>query len=719
MRSKSILSILFLTFLFTSVFSQTKYFTNEDVVFNSYSTLAPKRLKQLRWIPNSNSYSFVKNEAGTPALVKGFVRSSKTENILSLENLAEKMSGINLKAPSRFPQISWISENKFQFWKDTTLLEYSVKEKKLKIVNTIPEGAENIQLAPDKKSVAFTIGNNLYFSDKGKIVQITADKNPGIVNGHTVHRVEFGINKGIFWSPKNNYIAFYRKDETMVTDYPVVDFSERPAKCKPVKYPMAGMTSQQVTLGVYNIKTGKKIFLKTGEHSDHYLTCVTWEPSEKFIYVAILNRDQNDLHLIKYDATNGNAVDTLFEEKDSKYVHPEHPLTFLPKYPNKFLWRSQRDGWDHLYLYNTKGKLLRKLTKGNWVVLSVLGFDKNNTHVFFTATKESPIERHLYKVNIWTGKITKLTSGNGVHYTMLNSEGSYFIDLFNSMTVPVITSIFNTEGKKIKTIFKSENPIKGYKLGKTKIIKIKAADGKTDLFMRIIYPVNFDSTKKYPVIDYVYGGPGVQLITNSWPIGRYAFWFQEMAQKGYFVFTVDNRGSTNRGLKFEQATFRHLGTVEIKDQLQGVKYLKQFSYIDTTRFGVFGWSFGGFMTTSLMTRTNAFKVGVAGGAVIDWRYYEVMYTERYMDTPQANPEGYKEASLLNYVSNLKGKKLLLVHGTSDVTVVWQHTLMFAKKAADLNIPLDYYPYVGHHHGVVGKDALHLYNKITNYFLDNL
>jgi dipeptidyl-peptidase-4 len=234
----------------------------------------------------------------------------------------------------------------------------------------------------------------------------------------------------------------------------------------------------------------------------------------------------------------------------------------------------------------------------------------------------------------------------------------------------------------------------------------------------MILPTDFDSTKKYPVIVYVYGGPHAQEVNNIFGSGRYFTWFYLMAQKGYIVFTLDNRGSANRGLEFEQATFRHLGTVEIKDQLAGVNYLKSLKYVDEKRFGVYGWSYGGFMTTSLMVRTNAFKVGACGGAVIDWKFYEVMYGERYMDTPQSNPDGYKEASLLNYVENLNGK-LLLVHGTSDPTVVWQNTLSFVKKAQELNKPLDYFPYVGHGHGVVGKEAIHLYNKITNYFLDNL
>ncbi len=286
------------------------------------------------------------------------------------------------------------------------------------------------------------------------------------------------------------------------------------------------------------------------------------------------------------------------------------------------------------------------------------------------------------------------------------------------MDIPSVTQIIDNNGKTITGLNKSSNPLLDYKISRPKIFTLKTGND-IDLYCRIILPTDFDSTKSYPVIVYVYGGPHAQLVTNRWYLGRYDFWFQYMAQNGYIVFTIDNRGSDNRGLEFEQSTFRHLGTKEIEDQLVGINYLKSLSYVDSNRIGVFGWSYGGFMTTSLMLRTNdTYKVGVGGGAVIDWKYYEIMYTERYMDTPETNPEGYEEASLLNYVDNLNGK-LLLVHGTSDPVVVWEHTLEFAKKTAHMNKPLDYFPYVGHGHGVRGKDAIHLYNKISNYFFDNL
>ncbi len=711
-------TLLFLFLVVSLSVAQRKNFTTKDIVFNSYFSLAPSRLNSLQWILNGNDLSFVERKDKKFILKKVDFKTGKRVSLISLEKLNESLAKKGIPQLKYFPRIKWIKPGLFRFVDDTLLVYFNVKNRAATIVARMLKGYENLQVAPNNKFVGFTIKNNLFIYVNGKIIQITNDKNPAIVNGHTVHRVEFGINKGIFWSPRNNFVAFYRKDETMVTDYPVLNLFTRPATVKFVKYPMAGGKSHQVKLGVYSLKNGKTVFLKTGEPKDHYLTCVTWGPEEKFIYIAILNRDQNHLRLIKYNVSNGEPADTLFEETNPKYVHPMHPLVFVPNKPNLFLWRSERDGWDHIYLYNTSGRLIRKLTKGNWVVTDFLGFDISSQNIFFVSTKESPIQRHLYRLNIRTGKMSRLTKGNGVHKIILRKDGKYFVDRFNSLNVPGITSVVNSQGKYVVTLHKSSNPIKDYRTGKIKIFKIKT-ENNIDLYCRMVMPVDFDSTKKYPVIVYVYGGPGVQLILNSWPVGRYSFWFQKMAEEGFIVFTLDNRGSANRGLAFEQATFRHLGTVEISDQMRGVKYLKSLAYVDTNRLGVFGWSFGGFMTTSLMLRTNnTFKVGVAGGAVIDWKYYEVMYTERYMDTPQANPEGYKEANLLNYVQNLKGK-LLLVHGTSDVTVVWQQTLLFAKKAADLNIPLDYYPYVGHKHGVVGIDAIHLYNKITNYFLDNL
>jgi dipeptidyl-peptidase-4 len=421
----------------------------------------------------------------------------------------------------------------------------------------------------------------------------------------------------------------------------------------------------------------------------------------------------------EYNAETGEFIKTLFEEKDERYVEPMNPMQFIPTNPNQFIWQSNRDGYNHLYLYETSGKLIKQLTKGNFEVIKVIGIDPKGDKIFYTSNAESPINKDFYSVSIGSGKIQKLSNGNGTHSIKLSQNCKYFIDNFSSTIVPNDVLLCDaTNGKVLQTLLKADNPLSEYKLGDMKLFTIKN-DENIDLYCRLYKPVDFDSTKKYPVIVYLYNGPHVQLVTNSWLGGAANLWFQYMAQHGYVVFTLDGRGSDLRGKAFEQAIHRQLGNVEMEDQLEGIEYLKSKSWVDASRLGIHGWSFGGFMTTSLMTRNpDVFKVAVAGGPVIDWSLYEIMYTERYMDTPAENPEGYGKNNLLNYVDNLKGK-LMLIHGTDDPTVVWQHSLDYVKKCVDKGKQVDYFAYPGHLHNVTGKDRTHLFQKITDYFMQNL
>ena len=716
---KKMKAVFLITVLFIIQLSaQQKLFTVEDVVLSGFK-LAPANLRQLNFIPNTDNYVWSEGTGDKSFLLYSAPKNSKTDTLLKTSDLNSFLTKLNQKTLNSFPQIAWKNKDEFCFWNGSKYYTFNIKYKKLSLTIDVNENASARVLSPDGNMAAFTLDNNLFVSlPGGKTIQITDDKDPNVLNGQSVHRDEFGINGGIFWSPKNKFIAFYHMDQTMVTDYPLVDLTTTPAHLVNIKYPMTGQTSHQVKVGIYSIETGKTVWLKTGEPLDQYLTSLSWSPDEKYFFIAHLNRDQNHLQLKKYDAATGELNKTLFEEKNDKYVEPLTPLTFIPNADNKFIWQSQRNGFNHLYLYDTDGNLIKQITDGKWVVLSINGFDASGKNIFIVSTKESPLDRNYYRVNIESGKMELITSISGTHSIIANSTSDYFIDSYNNQSTPRVINLLDKKGKVVKNLLTADNPLKDYKIGNTKIFTIKNDEG-IDLYCRMITPPDFDSSKKYPVIFYVYGGPHDQEITNVFPSGRYFLWFYMMAQKGYIVFTLDNRGSANRGLEFEQATFRHLGTVEVKDQMAGVNYLKSLTYVDGSRFGVYGWSYGGFMTTSLMLRTNnTFKVGACGGAVIDWKFYEVMYGERYMDTPQSNPDGYKEASLLNYVQNLNGK-LLLVHGTSDPTVVWQNTLSFVKKCAELNKPLDYLPYVGHGHGVSGKDALQLYTKITSYFVDNL
>jgi dipeptidyl-peptidase-4 len=489
---------------------------------------------------------------------------------------------------------------------------------------------------------------------------------------------------------------------------------------------MAGGKSHYVTLHVYDVKSNRSLQIKTEGPADQYLTNVAWSPDEKKIYIAIVNRAQNHCWLNEYDASNGSFVKTLFEEQDDKYIEPLTPMQFVKNNPKQFVWLSRRDGYRHFYLYNSDGSLVKQLTKGKWEIKEPLGadgkkmlaaFDEKGENLMFHANEQSPINQDFYSVNLKSGKMTRLTKGDGFHTVVLSDKGNYALDNFSSCFIPREYSVINTSTGKSVTFYKAENPIKEYKLGRWNLLTIKNNEG-IDLYCRIFRPADFDSLKKYPVVVYLYNGPHSQLVTNTWLAGG-ELWYQYMAEKGFIVFTLDGRGTSNRGKDFEQAIFRQLGTKEMEDQLRGVEYLKSLPYVDANRLGVHGWSYGGFMTTSLMTRNpGVFKVAACGGPVIDWRYYEVMYGERYMDTPQENKEGYEKNSLLNYVDQLKGK-LLMIHGAQDHTVVWQHSIMYQKKAVEKGVQLDYYVYPGHEHNVLGKDRAHLMEKVCNYFIDNL
>ena len=572
---------------------------------------------------------------------------------------------------------------------------------------------------PVSKATAYIEDDQLFVVDgKGGKHQLTTDGSREIVYGQSVHRNEFGIDKGTFWSPDGMRLAFYRMDQSMVADYPQVDIDPRSATHEPDKYPMAGMTSHQVTVGVYDLNTQKTIYLKAGDPTDRYFTNIAWSPDAKTIYMFELNRDQNDCRLVSYDAMTGEKKAELYRETSDKYVEPLHPIQFLPWDDDLFILQSQKDGYNHLYLYNKEGKLQRQLTKGNFVIQEVLGFNEKQKSVLVAANKYHPLHRWLYNVNIKDGKMTELVSADGVHHGKLSSSGTYLVDRWSNPTTPRNIDLVEVKTAKATRLMTAEDPWKDYEQPIFECGTIKAADGITDLYYRMVKPYNFDATKKYPTVVYVYGGPHAHNVEAAWHWYSRS-WETYMAQKGYVLFILDNRGSEYRGRDFEQATFRQLGQIEMQDQMKGVEYLRSLPYVDMDRLGVHGWSFGGFMTISLMTNyPDVFKVGVAGGPVIDWKWYEVMYGERYMDTPETNPEGYEKISLLSKAKNLKGK-LQIITGYNDNTVVPQHCLSFLKACIEAGTQPDFFVYPGEAHNMRGHASVHLHERITQYFEDYL
>jgi dipeptidyl-peptidase 4 len=718
MKNRFVLILVLLVGLFSApAIEAQKNLTLEDC-FVKIGALVPSNLKQLNWIPGTENYYWIKKVDGADVLMSENAKKAGEKSLVTLAEFNAMLDKQDQAAATAFPLIHFTDATHFWFEYNFTLFHCDLTAKACTPLSSYDPEGENADVHASGR-VAFTKVNELYASIPGKNnVQLTTGSADGIENGKSAHRNEFGIDKGTFWSPNGNLLAFYRVDETMVTTYPIMDLSSMPAGARMIRYPMAGAKSHHATVGVWDSRTGKTIFLKTGEPAEQYLTNITFSPDEKSIYIAVLNRDQNHLWLNQYDIATGSFVKTLFEETDAEYVEPKHGLYFLPTIPNEFLWMSQRDGYNHLYHYNTSGTLLGQLTKGNWVVTDFLGFDKEMKNIFVVTTNPNPTERHAWSVNLKTKEMKALTTGAGNHTVMLQPDGHYILDNHVGHDVKAReVKLADVSGKVLRTLFSSPNNIEGFSLGEVKIFALKAADG-SDLWCRMVLPPGFDATKKYPVIDYVYGGPGVQMINDVW-LGGSALWQHYAAQQGYIIFSMDNRGSANRGLAFEQAIFKNLGTVEIDDQLKGVEYLKSLPYVDADHMGVFGWSFGGFMTTSLMLRSpGTFQVGVAGGPVIDWRMYEIMYTERYMDTPQDNAAGYEGADLLTKVKNLKGK-LMLIHGTSDDVVLWQHSLSFLQQAVTDGVQVDYFVYPGHQHNVFGKDRVHLYRKVLDYLMENI
>lgn len=600
---------------------------------------------------------------------------------------------------------------------------YNWKTKKTEWTAPRESGVQARDYNSGNRSEAYVKDWNLFVTTAdGKRHQVTTDGTRELQYGMSVHRDEFGISKGTFWSPKGNLLAFYRMDQTMVTDYPMVDIAHRVAQLAPEKYPMAGMTSHKVTVGVFNPATDKTVFLQAGDPTDRYFTNIAWSPDEKTIYMFELPRTQDKAELVAYDAQTGARKGVLYTEENKRYVEPMHPIVFLPWDDSKFIMQSRRDGWNHLYLFDATGKMLKQLTKGRFEVIDLMGFNTKTQSAIFNCNKTGDIDHTHWSVSVKDARMELLDNGLGVHNGSLSASGKWIYDTWSSHDTFRHIDLVGTAkngGKVVVTNFKKyDSPWKSYNVPEIKGGTILAADGKTPLYYRLVLPVGFDASKKYPTVVYVYGGPHANNVENRW---NYASrpWEIYMAQRGYIVFVVDNRGSQYRGFEFESCTHRHLGDIEMQDQMEGVKFLKSLPYVDANRLGVHGWSFGGFMTTNLMcSYPDVFKVGVAGGPVIDWKFYEVMYGERYMDTPQENPEGYESSNLLNKAKNLKGRLQIIV-GYNDPTCVLQHSLSFLRKCEDVGTQPDYFVYPGDGHNMMGHDMVHLHERITRYFDDYL
>ena len=712
----------FLTALSTMTMAQKKSFTLEDLNFGgkNYRAMQPKNENYGWW-----GDQLVRIENNTCTILNpAKLTESGTISLSDINGCLDESDQVGYLFGVEFP------------YPDSTLVMLNNGKKSLlydwkknKVVWTQTSGFDISSWSKASRALAYVDGDQLFVIDgKGNVNQLTRDGSREIVYGQSVHRDEFGIYKGLFWSPDGQRLAFYRMDQSMVDDYPQVNTFTRIATEEPDKYPMAGEKSHLVTVGVYDLATGSTTYLKAGDPTDRYFTNIQWSPDSKSIYIQELNRDQTDIELTVYDALSGDRRGVIYREHNDRYAEPLFPITFLPWDSRKFLLMSQKDGYNHLYLMDINGKQLKQVTQGPWVVLDLVGFNTKRKSVVILSTEASPIQNNLYEVSLSNGKRTLLDNGRGCHAntwqedgrhtSVLSASGQYIYDNYTEPDVPRCIDLLTLGKKDRRQLFAADDPWADYEVPDFSCGTIKAADGTTDLYYRMVKPVGFDPSRKYPTVIYVYGGPHARNVEARWHYMSRT-WETYMAQKGYLLFILDNRGSKDRGLAFEQATFRQLGQVEMEDQMQGVAFLKSLPYVDADRIGVHGWSFGGYMTITLMTHhPEVFKVGVAGGPVIDWKWYEVMYGERYMDTPATNPEGYEKTSLIAQAKNLKGK-LQIIQGLNDKTVVPQHCISFIEACIQAGTQPDFFVYPGEPHNMRGHKSVHLHERITQYFEDYL
>jgi len=701
-------------FVIVNVNAQNQLLTQSDVVKGIINPELKSKYSGICWNTDNTKYSWIDNNR----ILQQIVGQSNAYEILSvtrLNNLLAKMEKDTVRnLPASF---QWVTSNCLFMQIDTTAIFYQVSDSSLVAVYKLPSDAENLLVSGVDYRIVYTTSNAVYSqsikTDRYKVIESIEN---GLELGKVVSRNEFGIEQGLFLSPNGAKLAFYRKDERNIECYPLVDIAKPIAQTKPIRYPMAGRISEKIALGIYSFQNQSICYLQTDTAGFNYITSVTWSPDARFIYAGLLNRAQDTLQLCQFDGQTGKKLQVLFTETHAKYVEPEHSLHFVSD--DQFVWLSKRSGYQHAYLYQTTGRLIKQLSTGAFNIEQIAGFNAQRSELLVLASVGSPLDRQFAKINVRSGKVTTLTSHSGVHKSTCSQNGNWVIDQFETPFIAKGICLIKTDASYYDTLLKIEDPLIAYKPVTIYVGTIKANDGVTDLYTRMILPANFDSTRRYPVIIYVYGGPHVQLIQNRWLYGA-RLWDVYMAQQGYVVFTLDNRGSEGRSIDFENITHRRLGTIEMQDQLTGVDYLRGLPFTDKARIGVYGWSFGGFMATSLMlTYPEVFKVGVAGGPVIDWSQYEVMYGERYMDMPAENAEGYAQSNLCNKAANLKGR-LLMVHGAQDPVVVWQHSLRFIDACIAAKTYPDYFVYPEHEHNVTGPEREHLNTMISRYFNDFL
>ncbi len=693
--------------------AQQKQLTIDDVIsYNSWGKLP----SQVQWLPSGKGFSYVERDAETHTirLVQFNIEAGKKTTLLSSDVL-DDMGG-------RFSKYLWLPNEKgVLLFNKGDAWAWDFIHRSLQQVLATETEEELIDISPDGEYLSYVRDGNLFvkplFGNNEK--QLTSDGNNIILNGKFdwVYQEELvgrGQFKAYFWSPDGKKIAFLRFDQSPVPTYPLVNWDEAHAKITEMRYPKAGDPNSIVKLGVVDIQTGKTTWIDDNSQTDDYFPRVYWLPDSKRIAYMRLDRHQQNLQFVFADISSGNKS-VVITESDPHWVNIGDYVYFYQKKP-QFIWGSERTGYNHLYLYDYNGQLLRQLTSGEWLVDNFLAVNETNDLIYFTSTEKDLRERHLYQVKSDGGEFQRLSKADGYHSINMSTKADYYLDYFSSLHQPIGITVHQADGKLLHTFLEPTDDLAAYRLPKPEMIAFTGDNGIT-YYGIMIKPAHFDPNKKYPVLIYTYGGPHSQVITNSY--GRVgSLWHRFLAQQGYLIFAMDNRGAAGRGHAWETPIHLEMGKVELEDQLRGVAYLKRLPFVDKKRIGIWGWSYGGYMTLYAMTHSDVFAAGISGAPPTHWKNYDTAYTERYMGLPQENQEGYEKSAPVNAAENLHGT-LLLLHGTGDDNVHMSNSIQMIDSLIRSGKLFYSQFYPNQMHGFWGKYREHQYRYMFHFLETHL
>lgn len=711
-RSHRTLAFLTLFGLTALVSAQAKPQLTLATVLERGPALAAS-LPTILWFPTGHEGTVVLPcEDGGQAMHRFEAGQAAKQPWFTSAQIAALLSMDTSKAPKRFPPMTWLDRDTLRLQYDHSIWHWDIGAKKAARILSWhdPKGAL-LELSPNDGHAAVRSRHQLFLHDRsGEQHQLSFDGNEDIVIGGPAHRSEIGIVKGTFWREDGRFLAFYREDLRPILKYPYQDVNRMPPQARHGRYPMAGRAHSKVRVLVCDTETYQVATLEADPDADVYWTNITFGPNDT-VYVTIVNRGQDHLELTKFDAKTGKKIDTILKEHDLEWLEPEHPPQFLKD--GRFLWWSRHSGFRNIYLHEPNGELIRQVTYGNCDVLSMQHFGADEGRLWYQASGDDPRQLHLFSASLAKEDTQQHTTERGSHQVTLSPDAKQAHVFYSNLETFPNARVLDTATNKAILLPQPKNPLAEFELPKQRFFEVEAADGST-LYGHVALPPDLQPGECAPVIQYVYGGPHAQLVKDQW-FGGASTWLQGLAGDGYIVCRLDNRGTPNRGIEFEQSIHRHLGTKEVDDQLRAIDWLRQQPFVDPTRIGVHGWSYGGYMTLRLMLlHPNAFACGISGAPVTDWSMYETGYGERYMDSPQENPAGYEESSCLPIAGRLKNP-LLVVHGTDDRTVMWAHTLKFVDACVKAGVQLDYFPYPQQLHGLRGPYRKHFLEKLSGYF----